>query len=491
MTLMRKAATGAAWGIILGLASRAVGLVGTLVITHHLAPAVVGEVAAASLLAFTANWLTAWGFNQYVVVHHAEGRSAVFHATVLQMGLGAIGLGAVLALGPHFTELLNAPHLMEYLPGMIIMLAIRRISAVPDKLLMVQMRFRRVAIANAIGELTYVALAVGLVVNTDLGGLGIVYANIAQALVVATIEIHGTGLAQWLTPYRLEWPRIRQVMRFGAPLAVETVLHESFKQWDKLLFARLFGTGQMGQYSLAYNLADLPATYVGEHVAAVVFPTVVNVEPARRHAVLADALAMLFMAIAPMAFGLLAVAQNLVRVLLPPTWHDVGAMLMVLSAMSLLRPVNSVLNSYLMGIANNRILMYFEAIKTVTVLLSLWLLSPFGPVAAAGALGIALAGQAFLYTWFLHNHGMQVGPMLLRMGRSVLAAAGMAAAVWLVDIEVLAPLGTPGVLRLCLQVLVGAVSYAVLLPILAPADLGRAVAFIRERLAERRQPRAG
>ena len=74
-------------------------------------------------------------------------------------------------------------------------MAVKRLASIPDKLLMRQMRFRTVAIANAAGELVYVILAVLLVVNTTLGGLAIVIANIVQASVVAAIEIGAEGLA--------------------------------------------------------------------------------------------------------------------------------------------------------------------------------------------------------------------------------------------------------------------------------------------------------
>ena len=65
MSLARKAARGALWTVVSSMAGRAVGLIGTLVMTRFLHPAQIGEVSDASILCMTANWLTVWGFGQY------------------------------------------------------------------------------------------------------------------------------------------------------------------------------------------------------------------------------------------------------------------------------------------------------------------------------------------------------------------------------------------------------------------------------------------
>ena len=224
------------WTIGLGLASRFVGLVGTVVVTHFLSPAVMGEVAAATVLAFTANWMSAWGFNQYVIVKAEEGPDAVFHATMLHLVFGFGALLVVLLAGNSFSEYLNAPNLGAYLPGMVAAVAIKRFTSIPDKLLMRQMRFRTVAIATATGEIVYVCIAVLLVVNTSLGGVAIVAANIVQALVVGVIEISAQGLRTWLTPVPWNWKRARDILRFGAPLGLESLLSEASRYWESSRF---------------------------------------------------------------------------------------------------------------------------------------------------------------------------------------------------------------------------------------------------------------
>ena len=430
MTLTRQAARGAAWQIAAGLISRIAGLVGTVIITHHIAPDVMGEVAAATVLAFTANWLSAWGFNQYVIVKGDQQDDNLFHVAILHLSLGIAALLAVVALEDHFTDFLNAPNLGLYLPGMALTVAIKRLASIPDKLLMRQMRFRTIAIANALGEFTYVGLAVSMVVLTDLGGLAIVIANVVQALLVSSIEVSVVGFRSWLSPKPWNWTRVREILNFGTPLALETILSEAGRYWDKLMFARLFGPHATGAYTLAYNLSDLPATYVGEHVASVLFPTIVQLDPERRTEIFCRSCGLLALIVFPMGVGLAAVADSLVSLVLSEEWQDVAGYLLVVPMIALFRPFNSVLASLLMATERNRLLLVFELFKVIALLGGMWGLSHFGEIAAAAAIGLAMGAQAAGLVFAMSLRGFPAGMLLRELRGPALASLVLLGAVF-------------------------------------------------------------
>jgi hypothetical protein len=66
------------------MGGRAVGVLGTLIMTRFLAPEVIGEVADATIICMTANWLTIWGFGQYAVVKGRgdDAKEVTFHAFI-------------------------------------------------------------------------------------------------------------------------------------------------------------------------------------------------------------------------------------------------------------------------------------------------------------------------------------------------------------------------------------------------------------------------
>src|SRR4029079_2635809 len=149
--------------------------------TRLLRPDVIGEVASAAVIAQTANWLSSWGFNQYMIVHGKHADEHTYHVAVVNWVLGGVGLCAIAGTGAWFAPIFNAPHLASYLPGLALAILVRRVGAGPHKVLVREIRLAEVAIANGAGDLAYTITAIALAWMTELGGQAIVIGNIVQS----------------------------------------------------------------------------------------------------------------------------------------------------------------------------------------------------------------------------------------------------------------------------------------------------------------------
>ena len=200
------------WTVISSMGGRAVGVLGTLVITRFLAPEVIGEVSDAAILAMTANWITIWGFGQYTVVRGRgpDAREVAWHATFMYFTLGLISIGAVVLLGGPLTSLMNAPLAAAFVPGMALSVFIRRIAAMPERMLTQQMNFRPSGMALALGELSFTVTALPLAA-AGWGGWSMVIANNVKSIVAVLILVRAAGVTSWCTPTRLRWSRIKDM----------------------------------------------------------------------------------------------------------------------------------------------------------------------------------------------------------------------------------------------------------------------------------------
>jgi lipopolysaccharide exporter len=144
MSLEIKAARGALWTVMSSIGSRAIGVLGTLVMTRFLHPDQIGEVSDATIIVMTANWLSIWGFGQYSVVRGRgeDAAEVTWHATFAYIVLGAVALGLAALFGGRLTPFLDAPHAAVYVPVMSIALFIRRFAAMPERVLTRHMKFR-------------------------------------------------------------------------------------------------------------------------------------------------------------------------------------------------------------------------------------------------------------------------------------------------------------------------------------------------------------
>jgi PST family polysaccharide transporter len=324
-----------------------------------------------------------------------------------------------------------------------------------------------------------------LVVTTDLGGLAIVIANVVQALVATSIEISAVDFRRWLSPKPWNWRRVTDIFRFGAPIGVEVVLSEAGRYWDKLMFSRLFGPHDTGMYSLAYNLSDLPATYVGEHVATVLFPTMVLIAPERRNQVFTEACGLLALIVMPMALGLASVADTLVKVLLTAEWQGVADFLVVLAAIAIFRPLNSVMSSLLIATGRTGTLMMFEVLRVTILFGGMWYFSRFGEVAAACALGVAMMAQFVGTLAVLTQRGFPALRFLIELRGPTLAAILMVAIVLVVRYLVSHWPGVPLVMQLIAEVAAGILAYLCGAWLLARDTFTKFVEIIQQQLGMR------
>lgn len=462
MTDKQKIISAAAWSIGAGLLGRAVGLVGTLLIARHLSPGVVAEVTVATVIALTGNWISAWGCGQYVIVRGGEGREAIFGASVFYLVFGLAVIAGLWWMAPTLAAWFSTPRLIEYLPGALIGIGIRRLGAIPDKLLARELRFTRIALASALGDVAYALVAVTLVSTTQLGGQAMILGFIAQSSVIAAITIAGTGWRSWLTPVMISAARLRDIFRFGAPITGEITLSEGARYWDKPLVLRLLGAENAGTYGMAFNLAQLPAVYVGGHIGMVMMPAIVRAPVAERASLIMRALGLTAVVLFPMAFGLSACASTLVAALLPPEWSQVAPSLSVLAAVSVLAPASFMLASFLGALGENGALMRIELLTVLVLVAMLALLSRWGVVVASFAVGIALLVQLALSITSCRRHGLSLHGLGMPLLRVTAACMVMVAGVLLLRTLMSAWMGWP-VLRLVCEIAIGAALYPVAL----------------------------
>lgn len=414
------------------IGGRAVGVFGTLVMTRFLHPDQIGEVSDATILCMSASFLTIWGFGQYTVV---KGRGEVqrevtWHATVAYVGLGAISLGLVALFGGHLTSLLNAPKATKYIPGMALAIYLRRLGAMPERVLTQRMEFRPSGVALAAGEAVYTISALTLAA-LGWGGMSIVLANIIQSICVVTILVRAAGIRSWATPTPLRWSRFKDMLRFGLPLGIQGNAHAASRYWDNLAVSHYFGTGALGAYNMAYNLADIPAIQVGEQIALVLFPSMAELPDDRRAAALERSTALLSVVIFPLAVGLGCVAYPLIATILPSNgWQEVAPLLTVLAALSVFRPISWVLGAYLEASSKTNRLMLLEVAKLGLLLGGIALLSPYGLRIASSAVGISFALSAIGGIAMVVHEGVSPTRLLVGFLQPLAACAVMGAAVW-------------------------------------------------------------
>jgi PST family polysaccharide transporter len=460
LSLAKKAVRGAAWTIGTSMGARLVGVIGTLVITRFLAPEIIGGVAVASVLVLTANQLSIFGFGHYLIAKPTSGRPAAFHASFYHLTFGVVALAVVLLGRDELTPIFGSPQAVIYVPGLVLAVFLDRLSYMPERILVRDMRFRAVGLGRTVAEFSYTGVSVGLAAY-GWGGEAIVAANIVRAALRLLIFGTRASWREWIEPHRLTAAQTRDLFRFGLPISIATTANFASRKWDNLLFSSIFGPGPMGAYNLAYNLADIPASQVGEHIGDVLLPSFAHMEERPRKRALVRSTALLALLVFPLAVGLGAVSQTLVAGLFNQEWQGVAPLLLVLSALAVFRPIGWTIASYLQVRDMTRQIMYLEVFKVAALLSGLAGLGYlWGPAWACAGVGAGFALHAIASCWMVQlADGIKMTRMLAGFVGPLLACAPMVAAVYGVR-HALHAAGVQNVyLFLALEIAAGALVY--------------------------------
>jgi PST family polysaccharide transporter len=459
VALARDAARGALLSISSGMGARAIGLLSTLLLARFLSPGEYGEVTVAAVLVMTATQLSTLGLGQFLIAEPTADRTLAFHVTAYHLLSGLLALGLVLAGGRVLEGALDAPGMAHYLPGLAAAALCDRLAYVPERLLVRDLRFGVLSGARTGAELAY-SLGTVLFAALGFGAAAVVAGNVARSLVRSTLFIAAVARRDWLEPNRLTLEKTRRLFVFGVPMALGASCQFAARRWDNLLVSHFFGPGPVGAYNLAYNLADVPAIQVGEQIGDVLLPSFSRLEPERRANALIRSMALLGLVVFPLAVGLGAVAPTLVACLFDRRWTAIGPMLVLLSALSVTRPVGWTVASYLQALQRPGLILWLELVKLACLVGGIVTFGRWSPLWTCGAVGLAFALHALASLVVVSRVEAvsvreSVGSLLPALG----ACVPLVAAVLAVR-SAAGSLGEPKPwLSLLLQVLAGALGY--------------------------------
>jgi PST family polysaccharide transporter len=467
------------------VAARGLSLIGTLVMIRFVAPYDYGEASIATVVVMTVNQLTTLGVGIYAVAKRDASREELFHGTLIHVLLGFVAFAVLLIVPGRLETLFDAPNFSRYVPGLAAASLVDRFAFMPERVLIRSLRFRHVSIIRSLGELAYAASSVGAAA-AGWGGMSIVFGNVARSSIRGLAMIASVRLADWAQVTRVRMEILLKIGRYGLNVTFAGLAMFASRRWDNLLVSRYFGPTVMGTYNLAYNLADTPATYIGEQITDVMEATFAHMHPEERRQTLLRSLSVIGLITFPIAVGLGAIAPTLADLFLNKRWAGVGPMLLILAMLSVVRPMFGAVWAFIVVERGPRGVMIIEWVNLALLMALLATIGRISPLWACGAVGLAFTIRSGMGLYLVRETaGLSILTQLVQLTPPLLACVPMAAAVFgvrqaLVRIGVTAP-----ALHIGLEILVGAAVFIGAALIVARHPARELVMLVRRRGSRR------
>jgi lipopolysaccharide exporter len=485
MSTANTAARGAAWTILASLLSRGLGLVATLIMIRFISPEDYGEVSAATVVVFTVNYVTTLGVGIYVIANRSATREDMFHATVIHVALGVVALLALWVLRKPLSPLFDTPNMYRYVPGIAASAFIDRLAFMPERVLVRGLRFRRISLVKAMAEVAFVVAALGTAWR-GWGGMSIVVANVVRSGLRGAVFVTSVSWKEWLQFAAVRWAVVKKIASYGFTVTMWSVAGWASSRWDNLLVSRFFGPAVMATYNLAYNLADIPAVHIGEQIADVMGASFAHMAPDERRRTLLRSFGVIGLVTFPLALGIGVIAPSLGDLFLNAKWAGAAPMLLLLSALSLSRPIYGTLASFLVVEAGPRIVAITEWITVAVLMGSISTFGRISPLWTCGAVGFTFALRSLGLMYVAQkSSGIRFTRFLRELARPLLATLPMIAAAAGIRFVLLhAGVHFPGVI-LVSQILAAIPVYVGAVFIIAPVPANEVLSLVRRRRDKR------
>jgi O-antigen/teichoic acid export membrane protein len=394
--------SGIRWSGISMLGREASRTVFTILLARLVGPEEFGIAAQAMVYIGFVSLLLDQGFSS-ALIQRTQIKPEMPGVTVsVNVAVGAALTALTIAIAPLWARFMHTPSLTLVLVVLSASLFVRSIAITPCAMLIRNMQFRKIAIADVIGAVTG-------------GGLGLAVAIIWASYWAVVVQIVSTDIVVLLillglgAGYRpnLRLRQLREIAPFSWRAFVASLLIGSIsRNIDNLLIGRFQGAKALAFYGLAYRLLLMPVQLASTSVGIVLFPTfsrladdvsALAVEVARATRALA-ALCLPAMAL------LAAAAPQLVVVIFGSRWDPAIPIVQVLAIVGAMQAIYlPSTGPLLLGVGRAKLNLRYAWLTTILATIGIVAGLPFGPLGVA--VGYAAANGLLLpVEWFMRGH---------------------------------------------------------------------------------------
>ncbi|AOG01377.1 MAG: lipopolysaccharide biosynthesis protein [Blastomonas sp.] len=453
----------------------------TLAVIRILDPSDYGLFAMTQVVMVMLTFLNGYGFASSLIQQERIDRFRVRQAfgllLILNFGIAAIQFTAAPAIAAYY----NQPMVTDLLRWQTIMYIATPFMAVPEVLMSRALDFRRLAIVNLVSA--FVCATTSIV--CALSGWGVWTLVAAPASMVWTRAI-GLCIAQRF----IVWPSFNfkgtgAMIGFGGAMLTSHLLWSIQTQADVLIAGRALDPHALGLYAEALFLAQMFSAKVIPPLNEVAFPAYARLqaEPARLQAAFLKAIALIMLISCPVYAGLAVTAPEAVYTLFGAKWLEMVPLVQLFAIAMPFMTLHVLMAPAVNALGHPRITVRCSAFGAVVMPLMFLIGVQFGVngLAMGWVIGMPLV-LAFTLWQSCPVIGVRVRDVLIACAPGVGAAAAMAALVWTMRVGLAGALDSnlgEVMARLALLAGLGALSYVLLLRMLAPQMLRDAIGLLR------------
>jgi teichuronic acid exporter len=379
MSLTVKTLGALRWSFLVTIGEQGVRLLVSLVIARLLTPAEYGLTAIILVFVGVAEVLINSGFAKAIIQKPQPSQMELSSVFYFNVGVSVVCAVILSACGPVIASFYRNPILAPLAIVMSIDFVISALGLVQNTILTKQLDFKTQFWARLTGTVLSGIVGIGMA----LGGCG-VWSLVGQCLVANGATVAGYWLHHsWRPSWVFQLKALRPMFSFGSKLLASALIDVFFKNLYVLIIGRAFSTRELGFYTRAQQLQQLPVDNICNITERVLFSSFASIQHDKEHLrrALRKTVTSLAMIIFPIMVGLALVAKPLILVVLTDKWAGCIPYLQLLCVAGAFYPMQLINLNALTAQGRSDLFLRLEIIKKVILLLAVAVTWQWGIVA--------------------------------------------------------------------------------------------------------------
>jgi PST family polysaccharide transporter len=461
-SLNKQVHFGAKWSSVAQIVTRLTRFLTTVVLARILAPESFGIVAMANVSIETMGLIREIGFGTAFIQRQEKTPDDVALAANTTFLIGLVINGLLLASGffvaPAIADFFDQDSLDLILRVMFLTFVFDAVSTIPNLVLQRELEFGKLAVCEIAQSVVYAAVGISMAL-LGYGVWSLVAAQLSSRMIFTILVFKQSP---WSPRLEFSFEITKELFSYGRYIWAFVLLSAAGKVLDKAVVGKFYGAANLGYYSIAFNICNMPATQISSLVNRITFPAFSRIQHDLQLLKKAFLKTYSFVALIalPIAFGLLAVSEPLVLTVYGSKWEPMVPLINVLAFFGMSLSISSITGPIFQAIGKPKVLLYTSILHHFIQISLLILLSEYEVLGICYAVLIPMLVSSAIAFILIHGYiNLTWGEVFEPVIRSLITSAAMFFSIKFLEILAERTFNSPPGVTLVLLVMFGIVAY--------------------------------
>lgn len=362
-SLKAKTVRGTIWSGIDSIAGQGITFLVGLVLARLLSPQEYGLIGYITIIVAILNSIVDSGFSNALIRKKDAGEIDYNTTFIFNLVLSLLMAGVMIVTAGPISRFFNEPELVPLIRVMSAIVVINAAAIVQRTTLTKRVDFKTQTKVSLIASATSGVVGIGMA----LSGMG-VWSLVGQQLSRQLLNTVFLWIFnRWIPTLQFSWRSFRELFGFGWKLMVSGLIDTTWKEIYQLVIGKCYTTETLGQYTRGKQFSDIFSSNMTTIIQRVSYPVLSSVQDERTRLkegyrkIIKVSMLLSFV----LLFGLGAVAEPLLYVLIGGQWSEAARYLQIVVFSACLYPLHAINLNMLQVQGRSDLFLKLEIIKKI------------------------------------------------------------------------------------------------------------------------------